>query len=502
VQDGAEVCDGKDNDCDGDTDEVAQACPLPACATAAACESDGAATYACVFQFAAPDVPCSDDQCFTDQTCSAAGVCQGGTPLDCDDSDKCTIDTCAPATGCVHTNSAAACDDGNACSNDSCFFDFCKNNPIFSSTPVPCDDGNECTIGDACPVITCKPGQPCGSISPQSCKAGTIIKDCDDGNPCNVDACPLGVGACTHEDKACDDGDNCTANDIILCDNDDLTCQGSPVACDDGNPCTTDACNSFTGGCDFEPIDGCVPPTDYNVSALAVTGGVQAFQALSWNVTVQNTGAVIASGMEIVTLLSVDAVVDDNDYVLQNNLGLLDNVGEGQLTTKPIAISKPLGPAGDIPTQAKFLCVRIAYDQDPTPQNNTKCVAITVFSPDLEVVNISLTTAQWTWNSDPTTYTANVTVRNIGNLSGNVLLSAYFADDLMGLLTAPWTATLQSTQIPATGFEFVIPLQAAVATAAVNGEQLLCVLASVAQGEPPDGAQANNVLCVPVTVTQ
>ena len=35
-------------------------------------------------------------------------------------------------------------------------------------------------------------------------------------------------------------------------------CEG--VECDDGDPCTKDTCDSTTGACVFEPIEGCEPP--------------------------------------------------------------------------------------------------------------------------------------------------------------------------------------------------------------------------------------------------
>ena len=62
---------------------------------------------------------CNDgNPCNGSETC-AAGSCQPGTPLICDDSLFCTEDACNPANGeCVFTPNP--CDDGNTCTVDSC----------------------------------------------------------------------------------------------------------------------------------------------------------------------------------------------------------------------------------------------------------------------------------------------------------------------------------------------------------------------------------------------
>jgi hypothetical protein len=65
------TCDGRDNDCDGDTDEGA----------AAVCD-DG-------------------DVCTTGDSC-VSGACAGSGTLDCDDQRDCSVDTCDPLTGCLH----------------------------------------------------------------------------------------------------------------------------------------------------------------------------------------------------------------------------------------------------------------------------------------------------------------------------------------------------------------------------------------------------------------
>ncbi len=115
-----ELCDGRDNDCDGNTDEgLGDAC------------DDG-------------------NVCNGVEVC-AGGSCQPGTPLECDDANPCTTDACVPAVGCVHTANTA-----------------------------PCDDGDPCTVGDSCVAGACVPGQPdpCCTL-PYGCDPCAALGDVD-----------------------------------------------------------------------------------------------------------------------------------------------------------------------------------------------------------------------------------------------------------------------------------------------------------------------------------
>lgn len=101
---------------------------------------------------------------------------------------------------------------------------------------TPCTDREACTEGDHCAQGRCMPGRPL---------------DCDDGNPCTVDACDRG---CVHSpiDGLCDDDNVCTQRD--QCERG--RCRGVPRTCEDGDPCTADACDRETG-CVFAPTEGC-----------------------------------------------------------------------------------------------------------------------------------------------------------------------------------------------------------------------------------------------------
>ena len=154
---------------------------------------------------------CPDgDRCNGNETCRAGG-CQAGAPLVCADQSACTADTCDPKKGCVFS-------------------------PLGEGTS--CDDQDACSLGDAC--------------NKQGRCVATLRAECDDGNPCTLDACDATTG-CAHtarsDGTACDPGVCGTA----------ASCQGGAClvregkSCDDDNPCTLDACDPLAG-CQNRPL--------------------------------------------------------------------------------------------------------------------------------------------------------------------------------------------------------------------------------------------------------
>jgi uncharacterized repeat protein (TIGR01451 family) len=215
---------------------------------------------------------CTDDSCnmatgcvFTNNTASCSdgnacngvevcggGMCNAGTPLDCNDNNGCTDDACNAATGCANTPNTAACDDGNACTSG----DICAAGSCVAGAPTVCNDNNGCT-DDSCDMATgcvftnntapCGDGDVCNGLEVCGggmCNVGTPL-NCNDNNGCTDDACNAVTGcANTPNTAACDDGNACTSGDTCTAGG---CVGGSPIVCNDNNPCTDDSCNAATG---------------------------------------------------------------------------------------------------------------------------------------------------------------------------------------------------------------------------------------------------------------
>jgi Dictyostelium (slime mold) repeat len=80
------------------------------------------------------------------------------------------------------------------------------------------------------------------------------VADCNDGNPCTVDACDAATGVCSYTTfptprparmpLSCNGSEVCVAG----------VCQiGTPLVCVDGNECTSDSCDAALG-CQFTPV--------------------------------------------------------------------------------------------------------------------------------------------------------------------------------------------------------------------------------------------------------
>lgn len=191
------------------------------------------------------DADCDDGNECTDDVCNT-GTCENvANTAACDDGDSCTLDDacsnggCAgtPDPGCAECTTDADCDDGNACTNDVCNGVVCAN----TANTAACDDGDACTLSDACS------GGVCAGTPDPACNECTIDDDCDDGDVCTDDTCNAGTCESIANGAICEDGDACTVDDTC----DAGVCAGSPLDCSDlSDDCNTGECDAATGTCE------------------------------------------------------------------------------------------------------------------------------------------------------------------------------------------------------------------------------------------------------------
>ncbi len=257
-----ETCNGKDDNCDGQTDEGT-------CDDGIACTDDSCAgVEGCKHLNNTKPCDADNSKCTVGDVC-ASGKCVAGAPLTCDDGNVCTLDSCDPAQGCIFTNN-----DGQKCdadSTDCTVADSCKggqcaagpakacasDDPCIdakcdkasgackypSKVGLPCEDGNPCTVGDVC-----------GGVGGDQCLPGPTQGACDDKNDCTEDSCNAKIG-CQHTPKPgaiCNDGNACTLGEF--CSDSAICSNGKAFPCDDLNPCTSDLCDPLTG-CKHTPLE-------------------------------------------------------------------------------------------------------------------------------------------------------------------------------------------------------------------------------------------------------
>ncbi len=184
---------------------------------------------------ATDEATCGDGNPCTTDTCDPQAGCKNlPTTGDCTDNNLCTQkDTC---TGGQCAGTSANCNDSNPCTDDACDPTIgCTN----KSNTAACTDGNNCTDNDQCSGGSCIPGK---------------LGGCNDKNPCTQDSCDS-VNGCTNLNTtdACDDLNPCTVSDQCA----SGSCKGAEKVCDDGNACTKDLCDpAAIGGCVYVAVDG------------------------------------------------------------------------------------------------------------------------------------------------------------------------------------------------------------------------------------------------------
>ncbi|MFH1529545.1 MAG: hypothetical protein ABIK09_02300 [Pseudomonadota bacterium] len=200
--------------------------------------------------------PQSGTECPSPDACTEWAICQDGAcvpgdGIDCDDGNPCTADSCLQDGGCAHTPlDGVPCDDGSVCTLD----DVCAGDLCGSAGDLSCDDGNECTADLCHPVSGCY-----HELGDNPCCDDQGVNICDDGDHCTTDSCDPDTGACFYDVNTlpCDDQDPCTGPDLCA----QGECVGAAMDCEDGNPCTVDACEVGIG-CVHSPAETGAPCDD------------------------------------------------------------------------------------------------------------------------------------------------------------------------------------------------------------------------------------------------
>jgi len=314
-----EVCDGKDNDCNGATDDGLCNDSNPCTEDSCVVGPDGKPRAPTKCKFDANTAACDDNNACTSGDICAGSKCAGKT-IDCDDNNGCTNDVCDPKTGCVHTQTKNACDDDNWCTNNDlcdgkgacvglpiaasvacndnnvCTKDGCdpkkagkdgKTGCFSQAAPGTCEDGNPCTNGDTCKAGACSAGKNiCSCTKDDDCKAKedgdlcngtlfcnqkkapyfceidpkTLIKcDTTKDTTCISTVCDGKAGKCIK--KPATEGKSCDADQSVCTIGDackkGLCTKGKQLKCDDSNPCTDDSCHAKKGCQKVDNIASC-----------------------------------------------------------------------------------------------------------------------------------------------------------------------------------------------------------------------------------------------------
>ena len=354
-----EVCDGVDNNCDGQTDE--------------ATTPDGAI--------------CDDGDPCTEGNACKAGKCDAGKPVTCP-AKACNTVACVQGKGCEYTPTSGACEDGNPCTdNDACNAGKCE-----AGAAKDCDDNNPCTV-DSCVVSGGK-----GGSSAVCKKTPDTGKKCDDGQLCtDKDACDS-AGKCSGAPKDCNAGisgckegtcEAATGSCKVIDKKDCKTCK-TTTECNDGKACTNDSCTN--GACVFAPKSGCVEPTNIEFTAAASANGTYVNVGLTpvtLALTFKNTGKAITN-----IYVAVNISWDGNPKAIvpfSKTKKWTKTIGQGQSTAYQVTGTLPQNLPQNMPSDKLWACATYYY-YAPSKKTKTKCLPIEkVQWPDFSLKSLKLT---------------------------------------------------------------------------------------------------------------
>jgi hypothetical protein len=209
-----EICDGKDNDCDGVVDDGATCSAGLSCVNGACVPTTCGVEMPCPEGYACSAGACVLAPCGTGPACAPGAVCRFGLCI-----DPCDGVTCGTGASCA----------SGSCSGGSCYFTGCPSGQLCQ--------GGAC-VADPCLGVTCPSGTFCRQ---GDCVQACVFRTCATGQRCGVDGFCVSdpcAGVTCAPDRICEDG-ACIANECL-----GVGC-GQGQVCRDG-VCVDDPCNGVT----------------------------------------------------------------------------------------------------------------------------------------------------------------------------------------------------------------------------------------------------------------
>jgi Putative metal-binding motif len=191
VMPGVEICNGKDDDCDGEIDNEAP-CPEGNACIEGACrrECDPSIEFPCPVGYLCKPAPTSTGSYCVPGACAlckSTEVCRDDTCVDpcdgveCANNEKCVLGNCKDCTqlGCPN---GEICFDG-VCQEDACRNKQCSDDEFcFKGECLPFCDSDKCAAGERCNEAGECERDRCAGVA---CDAGEVCR----GGKCSTDPC-------------------------------------------------------------------------------------------------------------------------------------------------------------------------------------------------------------------------------------------------------------------------------------------------------------------------
>jgi hypothetical protein len=249
-----------------------------------------------------------------------------------------------------------SCDDGNLCTHNICSGGVCSNPAVDCSgagdhcNVGTCDPGTGGCYADPAPLegASCDDGVNCteNDVCTAGVCGGSPIDCSGEDDACNVGVCDEATGGCVKDPAplngaTCDDGVNCTENDVCT----NGTCGGTAVDCSGENDqCNTGVCLEADGSCGTVPANENDPcTTAVGVDGTCVAGTCEPVcGSLTGVISSSATGDPISGATVEVGALSTTtggdgsysfACVEAGDYTVQASAaGFNDNAAPATIT--------------------------------------------------------------------------------------------------------------------------------------------------------------------------